>query len=233
MGPTDLPLSQLGGGLSVLLEAYDWARASRFDPRQFAVKIERLRDAGFSDTHLSWLVCSGYMEHAHELTLPGDKERTFRDEGRLNFRRRSRFVLTDAGAVLARPICRNPAATSTPSDDPLADSEFASNTAGRSRPVWDRRQLQLTLGDKLLMQLSSRASNLSCILDAFQEENWPPQIDDPLTVTQGRNSKRRLRGAIEKLNLSLLVPDIHFSGDGSGESICWKLGNGNNHKTMS
>jgi hypothetical protein len=219
----ELPLKQLSGGLGVLLDACDWARGSGIDPWQFAVSIERLRQAGLSDTHLSWLLCNGHLQHAREFTPPCDDERTFRPAGRLNFGKRSCFVLTDAGVRFARPICQKHHASSDPSAErPVLVSPSPDGSILRS-PLWDRERRRLTLNGEVLMELSTRARNQLQILDTFHEEAWPPQIDDPLPGASGVDAKRRLRGAIEKLNGNVRIPRIRFSGDGSGESICWKL----------
>jgi hypothetical protein len=229
MEKNELPLEELCCGLTVLLKAYDWPRASGFDPRQFAVKIGHLRDAGFSETQLSWLICGGFLDHLHEFTQPGDKDRTFRDLGRWNFRKRSCFVLSPAGADFARRICQQADSAAVPLGGKAPGVPRASSVRQTDQPRWDRECRHLSLGDESLMQLSSRAKNLICILDTFQEDGWSPQIDDPLSSIERGRSKIRLRGAIEKLNRSLFLPRIHFSGDGSGESICWNLVNHDNH----
>lgn len=229
MEPNELPFRQLCGGLSVLLEACDWARGSGIDPWQFAVRIERLRESGFSETHLSWLLCSGNLEHAREFTPPSDDQRSFRNVGRLNFGKRSCFVLSETGIAWARTICGAVhEACPLSADLPAAPARGAAAILVTAHdaipsPHWERDRRRLTLNSDLLMELSMRAQNLLRILDVFQEENWPQQIDDPLPTIGGVDSKRRLRSAIAKLNENVRVPRIRFCGDGSGESICWKL----------
>lgn len=61
------------------------------------------------------------------------------------------------------------------------------------------------------------------ILAAFQEEGWPPRIDDPLPGRAEQDPKRRLNNAIKKLNGCRLARVIRFSGDGTGEGVKWKL----------
>ena len=222
----DLPLEELRAGLAVLLEAYEWAHNSGLDPWQFSVTLDQIQHVGFSNAHLSWLICRGFLEHLYEFTPPGDKDRLFRDLARLNFRKRSRFILNAAGAAFAGPICRKEDSVKQSAEE---THEAAPGNGRGSKPEWDRERLQLTFNGELLMQLTLRARNLLCILDIFQEEGWPPRIDDPIPSTKRGNVKHRLRAAIERLNKNLLFPSIRFSGDGSGESICWKLGNGNDH----
>src|SRR5262249_47854248 len=149
----------------------DWAEPSGIAPRQFAVTIDQLREHGFSNTHLSWLILNGFVEHLHEFTPPGDDERILRNASRSNFLKRSRFVLTSKGADFARPICQ----ANDPTDEPTRSTKPAPHSTDGIRPRWDRKRLQLMLGDTKLMQLSNRARNLIRILDAFEEENWPPR----------------------------------------------------------
>jgi len=58
------------------------------------------------------------------------------------------------------------------------------------------------------------------ILAAFQEENWPARIDDPLPGDDNRDGPERLRDTVKKLNRQK-VRRIHFSCDGTGEGILW------------
>jgi hypothetical protein len=64
----------------------------------------------------------------------------------------------------------------------------------------------------------SSAINIIPILDAFQEEDWPSRIDDPLP---GGRDPVRLAGAIRSLNDGL--ERIEFGKDGSGEGVVWRL----------
>lgn len=66
----------------------------------------------------------------------------------------------------------------------------------------------------------ARATSIVAILDAFEEERWPDQIDDPLP---GGSDPQRLREAIRTLNEGLTL--IRFRGDGSGQRVVWEAAN--------
>jgi hypothetical protein len=220
MPSASLPLHELRSGLSLLIEALDWASLSGIDPWDFAVEVSRLRAAGLSDTHLRWLVVHNYLQHAFELTLTGDEKRSYRHLKTLRFRQRSCFILSPDGAEFARPLCaKRPdieAASATP-DATRPRQETA------AKPHWDPGLRQLTIGEEVVKRFQRPARVQEMILAAFEEEGWPPRIDDPLPRMAGQDPKRRLRGVIEALNQNQLVRIVHFLGDGTGERVCWTL----------
>lgn len=63
--------------------------------------------------------------------------------------------------------------------------------------------------------------NQRCILAAFQEEDWPERIDDPLPGHRGIDPKRRLIDTIVCLNKGLTHQLIRFHGDGTGTGVIW------------
>ena len=81
---------------------------------------------------------------------------------------------------------------------------------------------ELWVNGILVKRLDLRATNQIAILKAFQEENWPSRIDDPLRPN-GSDGKSRLRAAIHCLNGHLQPPLIHFQADGTGHGIRWTL----------
>jgi hypothetical protein len=86
------------------------------------------------------------------------------------------------------------------------------------KPCWDGHG-QLTFKGKIIRKTRGRkiASHVSAILSAFEEQNWPERIDDPLP---GQPDGQRLREAIRNLNRGLKL--ILFLADGSGEGIRWQ-----------
>jgi len=89
-------------------------------------------------------------------------------------------------------------------------------------PRWDLTGGELWLGQQCLWRRTRPAKNLQLILTAFEEEGWPPRIDDPLFGSVS-NARDRLHKAVRGLNRSLLVPAIEFHRDGTGQGICWRL----------
>jgi len=81
---------------------------------------------------------------------------------------------------------------------------------------------ELIVNGIVVKQLDIRATNQIAILTAFQEEGWPPRIDDPLHPNSG-DSKSRLRSTIHCLNGCHHPHLVHFFADGSGKGIRWKL----------
>jgi hypothetical protein len=75
----------------------------------------------------------------------------------------------------------------------------------------------------VVKQFKSPAMNQETILTAFEEENWPPRIDDPLPPEPDLDPKRRLHATINSLNGRQKNPLIRFVGDGTGEGVRWEL----------
>jgi hypothetical protein len=81
---------------------------------------------------------------------------------------------------------------------------------------------ELWVNGTLVKRLDIRATNQIAILKAFQEENWPARVDDPLHPNGG-DDKARLRATIHCLNGYQHPPSIRFFADGSGHGIRWEL----------
>ncbi len=91
------------------------------------------------------------------------------------------------------------------------------------KPVWDRDRQQLRVGKKIVKQYKVPAANQEVILAAFQEEHWPPRIDDPLPPHPDQDPKRRLHDTINSLNRNQKQSLLKFLGDGSGQGIRWEF----------
>jgi hypothetical protein len=89
------------------------------------------------------------------------------------------------------------------------------------KPCWDPDLNRLTLGDLVVKEYRTPAPNQQLILSAFQEENWPPRIDDPLPPHPDQDPKRRLHETVVSLNRNQRNPVLKFSGDGSGLGVRW------------
>jgi hypothetical protein len=68
------------------------------------------------------------------------------------------------------------------------------------------------------------AGNQELVLEAFEEEGWPPRIDDPLPPAPNQDGKRRLQSTIWNLNRGREARLIRFAGGGDGQSVCWRRG---------
>lgn len=184
------------------------AKTEGVSPWQYAVLISTLEAAGLSASALKWLVARGYVEHGVELTLAGEQQRRFRRSRSVVFDKRCCLVLTELGAALAREMLRGV---------PEPTNSIA------EKPTWDAVRRELRVGDVLVKRFRVPAGNQTLILEAFEEEDWPERIDDPLPPQSGRDSRNRLHEAIKSLNKNHRVALLRFHGDGTGEGIFWEM----------
>lgn len=242
-GAAALKVSERGrAALEVLLEARCFAQELNRSVWDFALEAERLRSGGLVYNDLRWLVCKGYLEHASEILSGSGEERRFHKGGALTFTEASCFVLTEAGAgfVLQR---HQPRPESAPLAPPHNNSHAATPLNGSPhngslnpqqtwpppsssrcdvRPRWDRDRQELRLGEFLVKQFKVPAPNQEMVIAVFQEEGWPPRIDDPLPPRADLDPKRRLHDTINSLNRNQKTPLIRFLGDGSGQGVRWE-----------
>jgi hypothetical protein len=82
---------------------------------------------------------------------------------------------------------------------------------------------ELWVGNTLIKKFRHPAPDQILILNSFEEQKWPREIDDPLPPIHGGDAKRRLRQTIYNLNHLLDVQGvIRFYGNGTGQGIGWK-----------
>jgi hypothetical protein len=93
--------------------------------------------------------------------------------------------------------------------------------AENARPHWDADARLLWVGNTLVKQFTRPAPNQELILTAFEEENWPVHLDDPLPPTAEVEPKRRLHDTLKRLNQQQQAL-LRFLGDGTGSGIRWK-----------
>jgi len=102
-------------------------------------------------------------------------------------------------------------------------SQGTSGNSAIPRPYYNRDLRELWWGNELVKHFKQRAPDQHLILSAFEEQGWPRRIDDPLSPrSHEANPKRRLNGAIYRLNLNQLNRLIRFRGDGTGEGVLWE-----------
>jgi hypothetical protein len=218
-------------GMRLLLQGYDYAAELGRDRWDFAVEYPALRLAGLSTNDLRWLVYRGFAEHAREISRHFDPDRRFQPVELLTASKRTCVVLTEAGAQIFRGMA---------SQDYFADADIGETTepngqlihaavhrdgnghACVEKPKWDRDRQQLRWGNIIVKEFKLPSPNQERILAAFEEEEWPCRIDDPLPPHPDIEPKRRLNGTITSLNRNQKSRQIRFLGDGSGQGICWK-----------
>jgi hypothetical protein len=206
--------------LGLLLEAYDYAQAVQRNLWDFAVEIEMLRAEGATNIALRLLMHTGYIELATESTRPEARQRSFRRTGNL-ITPQTCLVLTKRGADLVRKLS-------------LADKGNRAWTVQRlpydrkesgqqNAPRWDSSCRALWARGHLVKQFRQPAPCQELILASFEEEQWPPHIDDPLPPTADHDPKRRLHETVTNLNRYHNVSVIRFQGDGHGQGIRWEM----------
>lgn len=105
----------------------------------------------------------------------------------------------------------------------IAGSPSPAPRAGspEQKPDWNEDRNELSFGGKVIRRVSrGRAKNIVKVLDAFQEENWPDRIDDPLAPSK---NQVRLHETIASLNKYQDPPTIRFRADGTGQGFVWDL----------
>jgi len=209
-------------GLAHLAEAYHYAQDAGRDVWDFAVEIDSLSALGLTPSDLRWLVCKGYLRHACEITPPGEERRSFRPCGLLTFTRETCFVLTEAGTSIARSACDGSMVLAGSVVAAVA-SRDGDGRASSQVPIWDLVRRELRLGGRLVKQYKLPSRNQETILTAFQEEDWPPVIDDPLPPQPEQDPKRRLHDTVKSLNRHQKCRLIRFMGNGTGEGVRWEL----------
>ena len=221
--------------LGLLFEAMQYAEQTSGDPWEFSVELSQLTALGLTRNDFRWLVRKGLVEHQREVTPDGDNGREFCPSGDLTFPEGTCFILTGAGASIARgfyaaKINDAPRSSCFPDDEKVsvtAADDTSENGKGwpaePSVPTWDSTRRELRINGTTVKRFMQAAPNQETILAAFDEEAWPHRIDDPLSPQPDQDPKRRLNDTIKWLNRKHIAHLIHFRGDGTGEGITWEL----------
>jgi hypothetical protein len=205
--------------LSLLLQAHDYAEELGQDVWDLAVELTVLRAAKLSNSDVRWLVSMGFVEHAVEITGPADRTRQFRRTSLVSVNEATCLVLTRAGLLTAQELC---AGEAVPAAEKTACRVVAPDESPPP-PKWDDQRRQLRVGADLVKEFKLPSPNQETVLMAFEEEGWPPRIDDPLPPLPQLDPRRRLHDTIKALNRKQKSTLLRFMGDGSGEGIRWEF----------
>ncbi|CAD73699.1 hypothetical protein RB4296 [Rhodopirellula baltica SH 1] len=215
--------------MAPLLLASQYAKQVACEPWEFAVEIEQLVALGLAPNDFRWLVRSGLVTHRREVTLEGENGRHFQAAGDLTYCERSCFVLTDCGIRIAQQF-HQAANVSLPVDSKLGIEQVSQNgtvhkqgVSKTSVPIWEAERRELRFDGEVVKHFKWVAVNQQAILNAFEEDGWPPRIDDPLPPNAEQDSKRRLADTIKCLNRKQCYAVVHFRGDGTGEGVIWEI----------
>lgn len=233
--------------LAQLLDAHDVAHDTGRDPWAYACQLQDLHDQRVSDTALRWLVDQQLADHRLETTQPTSRRRTFKPSANGHFTPASCFSLTKAGVVMAQ-LTREEEDRRQRTEDRSQKKKANRNAAQRKLaaaslpphslvphpsplappdvPHYDADRRTLFFRGKIVKQFLQPAANQELILTAFEEENWPPRIDDPLPPALEIDPKKRLSDAVFRLNKRQKKRVILFQGDGTGQGVKWRESGG-------
>jgi hypothetical protein len=216
---------RMKAALRALLESLDYVEDLGGNIWDFAVEISTLRRIKLTNSDLRWLIGRGLVDYALEITSASDSERVFRQPARPLFCKKACFVITTAGVRLAREIRgRNGSGQRANRRTAVPPSWSTSVLVPEPLvPKWDRDRQELKVGTLVVKRFKVPAVNQEAVLAAFEEESWPPRIDDPLPPHRELTPKRRLQETIKSLNRNQKRPLIRFLGDGSGQGVRWEL----------
>jgi hypothetical protein len=227
-------------GLRLLLHAYSCALSVGEDSWDFAVEIERLYVAGLTISDLRWLVAKRFVDHGQELSVYGDRHRSFRPGAGYFFMPTTCVVLTASGATFADHFLRSSVASSPLirsietvtvrgcqiselENDPPTTHSLNGSTTAVLKPCWDSRLRELSLDGIVIKRFRVPAHIQQLILSVFQEEGWPDYIDDPLPGDRDIDPHQRLHDAIHRLNGHQSPHMLRFRGNGDGTGVFWEL----------
>jgi len=205
-------------GLQVLLRAMDYAVDVGRSRWEFAVELAELQRLGLSTADCRWLACKGWVEIARELSATPGSPRRFKHDLHLSLSRRSCLILTDLGATKFR---KQLAEQLQKAQATLNGTAVEANKL--VMPRWDRDRHELRVAGQLVKQFRLPSPNQEKLLTAFQEENWPVRIDDPLPPNKKLDTKQRLHDTIKNLNRHQKQRLIRFMGDGTGQGVRWEV----------
>ena len=206
---------ELKNALSLLLQAHETAYRLSLPKWEFALEVYSIKEAGLNNNDLRYLICQGMTEHRVEITRRGARQRSFELPPGMSIAARSCFVLADERVELVQKMISD-GLTATDSSRPLPKRGLRAAV-----PFWDFHHRELRVGDILAKRFRQPAKNQEAILNAFQEEGWPPRIDSPIAAAGSTDAQERLQDAVKRLNHQI-NPVLRFFSDGKGRGVTWK-----------
>lgn len=201
--------------LLLLLEAHELARDLKQSEWEFALQLPSLHARKVSDSQIRWLICQKWVEHRMERASSAKGARSFLSAATLRFSAESCFALTHEGVAAAMRFVKVEREGNT-------KTTVDSSARHERRPFYDAALRTLFFDKVVVKQFRVPAANQELVLLAFQEENWPPRLHDPIPCKQEVDTKRRLGDTIKQLNARQKTRRILFRGDGTGCGIVWE-----------
>ncbi len=209
-------------GLAILWRAFHFARDLNVSPQEYSVGYDSLENAGLTLIDLRWLLARGLVEvrpisSGSEVAIGSPQ--LFLEKAPVG------LILSGAGVKLADRLFLKtvpPEVYPSPSvNEHMPVGEAIKLT--EEKPHWDRERKELCFAGLIIKQFRWSAVNQETILMTFEEDGWPPRIDDPLPQNPNQDPKQRLHDTIKCLNRNHKKRVIRFRGDGTGEGIRWLL----------
>ncbi len=215
----ELPVAEpsVRAAFARLLGEFECAASLARTVWDFALELPQLRQTGLSDACLRALIAAGHVEHRIEQTPIRGRQRSFRAATDSDWHKRSCFVLTTAGAGVARQLFLQRARGLTEGVGPVGAGEM------NGTPYWDAAVRELWYRHRLVKHFRREAPNQEHLLDAFQELGWPLRMDDPLPRHPDVDARDRLRETIKSLNRCQEPPVIHFEVEVTGRGVRWRV----------
>ena len=217
-------------GLALLWQARLYAQDAGTDLWDFALRTNKLYDAGLTISDLRWLVSKGFVQHAQETSIAGAPHRSFLPEQGIVFVPATCIVLTASGVALAELVMADSADPQTTTVLVEAQSVVGGMAPGIDgaeeldlKPHWDSMRRELSLADAIVKRFRVPARNQETILCVFEEEGWPEHIDDPLPTHGHIDPQTRLHDTINRLNRCQTHSLLRFHGNGHGTGVRWEL----------
>ncbi|HEY7427334.1 MAG TPA: hypothetical protein VH682_24080 [Gemmataceae bacterium] len=109
---------------------------------------------------------------------------------------------------------------------PEAVSRNGTEPRVKKMPCFDAALRELRVGGLVIKRFTQQSDAQELIVTAFQEEDWSPAIDDPLTGKAEQDPKQRLRRAVDNLNRRQRVPLLQFRVLYQGTGVAWEFRDG-------
>lgn len=208
--------------LNALLEAEEYAADLKCSTWEFAIDIVDAKAMGIHMNDLRWMIRKGWIFHTESDTPAHHHPKS---PSRLAFNEESRFTIGKHRIEMLNAsldsLSLNDGDEAKPFSTPLS---AAHGTQASSRtPSWDGSRHELRVVGRIVKRYRWPATNQETVLTAFEEEGWPPRIDDPLRPVNSVSPKRRLSDTIKCLNRNQCEKLVRFRGDGTGEGVLWDV----------
>ena len=217
-----LDSENLLNALELLLRARNQAIDAGIDIWQLAVEVDELKECGLRGSDLRWLLARGFAIHRHEVERRGITSREFENIGKFQLTNSTCFVLTPCGQCFLECSLHGVDETAEWLK-PSNSSHDGEQVVRAIKPHWEINTQILFLGQVIVKEFHRPAVNQQTVLTVFEEEDWPPRIDDPLPRTNGCDHRHRLHDTVRSLNHRRIKPILEFHSDGCGEGVCWKI----------